>query len=81
MRPAGDAPPDKWETGTQSFEAIAGVLGAVEYLEWVGRTFGRRRSRIVALRQPCKPAMAAIQRRRGAAEPGDAGWPRARCRG
>lgn len=40
VRPAGDAPPDKWETGTQSFECIAGVLGAVEYLEWVGRTFG-----------------------------------------
>jgi cysteine desulfurase family protein (TIGR01976 family) len=40
VRPAGEAPPDKWETGTQSFESIAGVLGAVEYLEWVGRTFG-----------------------------------------
>jgi cysteine desulfurase family protein (TIGR01976 family) len=39
VRPAGDAPPDKWETGTQSFESIAGVLGAIEYLEWVGRTF------------------------------------------
>ena len=26
VRPAGDAPPDKWETGTQSFESIAGVL-------------------------------------------------------
>lgn len=40
VRPAGDAPPDKWETGTQSFESIAGALGAVEYLEWLGRTFG-----------------------------------------
>ncbi len=40
VRPAGDVPPEKWETGTQSFESIAGVLGAVEYLEWVGRTFG-----------------------------------------
>jgi cysteine desulfurase family protein (TIGR01976 family) len=40
VRPAGDAPPDKWETGTQSFESIAGVLGALEYLAWVGRTFG-----------------------------------------
>jgi cysteine desulfurase family protein (TIGR01976 family) len=40
VRPAHDAPPDRWETGTQSFESIAGVLGAVEYLEWVGRTFG-----------------------------------------
>jgi cysteine desulfurase family protein (TIGR01976 family) len=40
VRPAGDAPPEKWETGTQSFESIAGVLGALEYLEWLGRTFG-----------------------------------------
>ncbi len=40
VRPAGDAPPDRWETGTQSFEAIAGTLGALEYLEWVGGRFG-----------------------------------------
>lgn len=40
VRPAGDAPPGKWETGTQSFESIAGAMGAVDYLEWVGRTFG-----------------------------------------
>ncbi len=40
VRPAGDAPPDKWETGTQSFESIAGAMGAVEYLAWVGKTFG-----------------------------------------
>ncbi len=40
VRPAGDSPPERWETGTQSFESIAGVLGAVEYLEWVGRSFG-----------------------------------------
>lgn len=40
VRPASDTPPGKWETGTQSFESIAGVLGAIEYLEWMGRTFG-----------------------------------------
>ncbi len=40
VRPAGDAPPDRWETGTQSFEAIAGTLGALEYLAWVGESFG-----------------------------------------
>ena len=32
--------PHKWETGTQSFEGIAGVRGALSYLEWVGRTYG-----------------------------------------
>ncbi len=40
VRPAGDLPPDKFETGTLSFEAIAGTLGATDYLQWVGETFG-----------------------------------------
>jgi cysteine desulfurase family protein (TIGR01976 family) len=40
VRPAPDAPPGKWETGTQNHEGLAGVLGAVEYLQWVGQTFG-----------------------------------------
>jgi cysteine desulfurase family protein (TIGR01976 family) len=40
VRPAGDLPPDKWETGTQSFESIAGAAGAIQYLEWLGRSFG-----------------------------------------
>jgi len=40
VRPAPDEPPGKFETGTGNFEAIAGVLGALEYLEWVGETFG-----------------------------------------
>lgn len=41
VRPASDLPPGKFETGTPNFEGIAGVLGALEYLEWVGETFGR----------------------------------------
>ena len=36
VRPAADQLPDRWETGTQNHEGIAGVLGALEYLEWVG---------------------------------------------
>ena len=40
VRPASDLPPEKFETGTQSFEAIAGTLGAMEYFEWMGNTFG-----------------------------------------
>jgi cysteine desulfurase family protein (TIGR01976 family) len=40
VRPAGDAPPDKFETGTQSFEAIAGATAAVDYLAAVGRSYG-----------------------------------------
>jgi cysteine desulfurase family protein (TIGR01976 family) len=40
VRPAPNKLPDKFETGTQNHEGIAGVLGAVEYLEWAGKTFG-----------------------------------------
>jgi cysteine desulfurase family protein (TIGR01976 family) len=40
VRPASDLPPGKWETGTQNHEGIAGTLGALEYLAWVGQTFG-----------------------------------------
>lgn len=37
VRPAEDKPPHKFETGTQNHEGLAGALGAVEYLEWIGR--------------------------------------------
>jgi cysteine desulfurase family protein (TIGR01976 family) len=40
VRPAGNEPPDKFETGTQSFESIAGVLGAIEYFAKIGTHFG-----------------------------------------
>jgi selenocysteine lyase/cysteine desulfurase len=40
VRPADDAPPHKFETGTQSFEAMAGATAAVDYLASVGRRFG-----------------------------------------
>jgi len=40
VRPATDNIPGKFETGTQNHEGIAGVLGAVEYFEWVGKQFG-----------------------------------------
>lgn len=66
VRPSGNKPPDKFETGTQSFEAIAGTLGTMEYFQWVGETFGteftgqykgRFSGRSLALKQ----AMAAIE--------------------
>jgi cysteine desulfurase family protein (TIGR01976 family) len=40
VRPAGNNPPDKFETGTASFEALAGATAAVDYLASVGRRFG-----------------------------------------
>ena len=39
-RPAGDDPPHKFETGTPSFEAMAGATAAVDYLASVGRHYG-----------------------------------------
>lgn len=40
VRPADDDPPHKFETGTQSFEAMAGATAAVDYLASVGSRFG-----------------------------------------
>jgi selenocysteine lyase/cysteine desulfurase len=42
VRPAPNSPPGKFETGTQNFEGIAGVLGALEYFEWLGEKYGIR---------------------------------------
>ncbi len=36
VRPAGDRPPHKFETGTQNHEGIAGTLGTLRYLEGLG---------------------------------------------
>lgn len=40
VRPAPEDPPGKFETGTQNHEGIAGTLGALKYLSWIGNTFG-----------------------------------------
>lgn len=37
LRPAPSGPPGKWETGTQSFESLAGVTAAIDYMETVGQ--------------------------------------------
>ncbi len=41
VRPASNEPPGKFETGTLNHEGIAGVLGTLEYLEWLGEQFGQ----------------------------------------
>lgn len=38
LRPASDGLPDKWMTGTQNHECIAGTLAAIDYLADLGRT-------------------------------------------
>jgi cysteine desulfurase family protein (TIGR01976 family) len=40
VRPATNKLPGKFETGTQNHEGIAGVLGTMEYFEWVAKEFG-----------------------------------------
>jgi cysteine desulfurase family protein (TIGR01976 family) len=66
VRPAPSDPPGKFETGTGNFEGVAGVLGALEYLEWLGETFGEQYTekyseRFAGRRLRLKQAMAAIR--------------------
>ncbi len=53
LRPVEDENPGRWESGTQSHEAMAGTIAAIEYIAWVGRRSGTaidrsRRATIVA---------------------------------
>ena len=40
LRPAPDEAPERWETGTQNHEGLAGITAAVDYLADVGRRYG-----------------------------------------
>ncbi|MEN8041596.1 MAG: cysteine desulfurase-like protein, partial [Actinomycetota bacterium] len=42
LRPAPNEIPDSWETGTQSFESLAGVAAAVDYIASLGDGDSRR---------------------------------------
>ncbi|MGH2723458.1 MAG: cysteine desulfurase-like protein [Actinomycetota bacterium] len=52
VRPAHDTGPERWETGTQNHEGLAGLVAGVEYLADLGRAFGDatgdRREAVVA---------------------------------
>lgn len=47
VRPAPAKPAGKWETGTQSFESLAGVAAAIDYIADIGGADGSLRQRIV----------------------------------
>ncbi len=47
VRPAPACPPGKWETGTQSFESIAGLRACLEYLAEIGGELEPRRARFL----------------------------------
>ncbi|HEY0311761.1 MAG TPA: cysteine desulfurase-like protein [Allosphingosinicella sp.] len=59
VRPATiDPPAHRFETGTQSFEGQAGILGTIDYLEWLGRLIApeapnSRRAALVAAMHGC----------------------------
>ncbi|MGE5220839.1 MAG: cysteine desulfurase-like protein [Omnitrophica WOR_2 bacterium] len=66
VRPAPADPPGKFETGTLNHEGIAGALGAIQYLEWLGETYGgsfsaRLANRYSGRRLQLKQAMSAIR--------------------
>jgi cysteine desulfurase family protein (TIGR01976 family) len=44
--PAPDGAPDRWETGTQNHEGLAGLTAAVDYLAGLGGSDGPRRGRL-----------------------------------
>ncbi|MFC1466342.1 MAG: cysteine desulfurase-like protein [Candidatus Brachytrichaceae bacterium NZ_4S206] len=52
VRPADDRPPHKFETGTQSHENQAGLLGVIEYLEWLATQADVAPERSTNLRSP-----------------------------
>jgi cysteine desulfurase family protein (TIGR01976 family) len=67
VRPAPSDPPGKFETGTGNHEGIAGLLGALEYLEAVGEKYGEAYAPVYEDRSSnrklsLKAALAAIQR-------------------
>ncbi len=63
--PAGDEPPDKFETGTNNFEGICGASAAIEYLSFLGAQFGSEYkpqfNTLSSHRQNLKAAMIAIR--------------------
>lgn len=48
VRPSQATGPGKWETGTQSFEALAGVTAAVDHIAGLSVDGGTRRDRIAS---------------------------------
>jgi cysteine desulfurase family protein (TIGR01976 family) len=60
VRPAGEALPGKWETGTQGHESLAGLMGTFAYLERLGAAYGGA-SRATGRRARLRAAIETIQ--------------------
>jgi cysteine desulfurase family protein (TIGR01976 family) len=63
VRPAPTHTPGKWETGTQSFESLAGVTAAVDYLSQLGEEAVTRRDQLRSAMQRIKQYEQTISRR------------------
>jgi cysteine desulfurase family protein (TIGR01976 family) len=64
VRPAPETPPDRWMTGTQNHEGLAGLAAAVEYLAEIGEGVpdaARRFPGLTERRLHLRAAMSAIQ--------------------
>jgi selenocysteine lyase/cysteine desulfurase len=62
VRPAPDAIPGRWMTGTQNHEGIAGTMAAVEYLADLGRNLAPRAADRRAALEAAYPAIVAYER-------------------
>ena len=65
VRPAEDTPPEKFETGTQNHEGLAGLCAAIDYLAEIGElhsdNFGNLYTSFTGRRASLKKAMSTIQ--------------------
>ena len=64
LAPAPNGAPDRWETGTLNFEALAGTTAAIEFLASIG-TGATRRARLAsayaAMHERCTPIFDALR--------------------
>jgi cysteine desulfurase family protein (TIGR01976 family) len=63
LKPAADTLPDRWMTGTQNHEGLAGVAAAIDYLADLGDRAGSRRQRLVSALEKIRGHEAALARR------------------
>ena len=64
LRAAGNDLPGRFETGTPSYEGMAGILGTIDYLTWLGDTMAQEQytslGHLTGRRRSLHAAMAAI---------------------
>jgi cysteine desulfurase family protein (TIGR01976 family) len=63
VRPAPETLPDRWMTGTQNHEGLAGVVAAVDYLADLGEPSPSRRGRLRSALEKVRAHEAALCRR------------------